>query len=253
MNTINISGNNRFKVLQDFNNNLFDKKYIKLKKNGNITITVFNKNEFRYLEDYKRLSIYDKSNNYHFRKNYNYIIYHLIYKYYKPYINIIYDMTDFIPYYILYPNIQEPESNKYPNKYYLFDECENIVKVFNTKIEKYKTVDVNQSTPLIAKCDDKYNTDITSYNTNENELPLDYDIVFNLHEFNQIFEKNESKYQLKNILLNRNIKEANPNKYENIICLKDISTIMYDNTKNSKMHSSNDYTDENDDIDILQT
>ena len=53
MNKVIISGNYRFKILQDFNNNLFNKKYIKLKKNGNIILTVFNKNEFSYLEDQK--------------------------------------------------------------------------------------------------------------------------------------------------------------------------------------------------------
>ena len=234
MDTITICGNNRFKILQDFNNDLFDKKYLKLKKNGNLVIRVFNKCEFQELETQKYSYI-----------NGNYIIYHIIYKDYKPHINIIYNTDDFIPYYILYPEYQNYKSDTYSNKYYLTQECKHIVSVFKDKISKIDTDKMYYVNSTITEPDKKYcsgdagvkhiekycvgskaNTD-EKYCSNENILTHEQKITFNFREFKKQCNKNELLIHSKKPLMESKKVENNLNMEKSKKSLKMVSDFIH--------------------------
>ena len=71
MTDIKILGNNRYKILNDFNNNLFDEKYISINKQSDIILTVFNNDFSIIFENFFNISpksilpksILPKSNN----------------------------------------------------------------------------------------------------------------------------------------------------------------------------------------------
>jgi len=226
MNKVIISGNYRFKILQDFTNNLFNKKYITIKSNGDIELTVFNKDEYKNTEIYKLESDYFT--------DINILIYHITYINYKPLINIIYNMYDFIPYYIIYPCIKT-NIYDYSYKFQLEEECNNIIKEIIENI----------------------NTDI---------LELEYvkKILFDSCEFTKIYENNEtlineSINQYSKNIIKKNIRYLKPvynfiqnhNNIHPIINKKYIYSDIYsyvDNIYNDIETENNDIETENSDI-----
>lgn len=167
MNILTISGNSRFRILQDYNNDLLNKKYIKINKRGNIEIRIFNEDNFDPYDMQKYYSIYYNNK--------------------KPYIGTTYNINDFIPYYIIYPNLQKNKSNDD-----LYNECNKILK----KIKKN-------------------NNSITGYEYINK-------ILFDDVEFKQNCNNNESYM---NTIYNSHNKSIN--KYEFLNQINDLKHISY--------------------------
>lgn len=177
MQQITISGNSRFKILQDFNNNLFDKKYMKINSNGHIELQIFNKGEsyscnYKMLKSYKTLDTIDDK-----------IIYNIIYNNHKPFINIVYNIKEFIPYYIIYPQIDGNDNSVK----YLANNCENILNIFMKSIDK-------SSLETIKAENIKFDFDEFIQISDNNDL-----IMYNIDEINYEYIYQDKNNQIKSL------------------------------------------------------